>query len=405
MAIPENVNEAGLVPLRPHSGPGRQRRHRRPRGQPQPGTGRVRSPDRRRGGRRRHRDGRRRHARPTSGSRADRRSRRTPWSPMTCSDATDRPSWCWSPAEVISMPTLAPTAPTSWWSPTLYSQAPSRRTAATAWPRTIQRPRDSVMERAIDDARRAIDDARRAIDTDASTADAQSTIDAVERRIAAGLLAGNRDALADAFSTWGAMVHAFCTSRVGHDAADDLTQQVFVAAWRSRTTFDPDRGVVPGWLIGIARNLTNRSFRGVREIPTATPVAEGVGTPARRGARRRRGRRRRGRPPPAGPGAATPVPRPAPDPRTRLPRGTHPTGGLGPTRDAAGHRQEPPATGPAATPAACWEVRHDAPTTAPESPTKNWSPWHVDGMDDLATGRRRPCRQPVGRHRGRGLCR
>lgn len=168
------------------------------------------------------------------------------------------------------MPTFAPTAPTSWWSLTLYSRAPSRRTA-TGWSRTDQRLGDSVMERAIDDARRAIG-------TDASTDPVESTIDDVERSIAAGLAAGNRDALADAFSTWGSMVHAFCTSRVGHDAADDLTQQVFVAAWRSRTTFDPDRGVVPGWLIGIARNLTNRSFRGVREIPTATPVAEGVAT-------------------------------------------------------------------------------------------------------------------------------
>lgn len=172
------------------------------------------------------------------------------------------------------MPTSAPTAPTSWWSPTPYSQASSRRNVVAPRPRTAPWPRHSgdghtVMERPIDDERRAI-----GTEDSNGRFESRSDDDAIERRIAAGLVAGNRQALADAFSTWGGMVHAFCIGRVGRDAADDLTQQVFVSAWRSRTTFDPSRGVVPGWLIGIARNLTNRSFRGVREIPTETPATE-----------------------------------------------------------------------------------------------------------------------------------
>lgn len=88
-----------------------------------------------------------------------------------------------------------------------------------------------------------------------------------ERRIAEGLLQSDRQALADAYRRWGAMIHALCTRWADADAADDLTQQVFVAAWRSRDTYDPARGAPGAWLVGIARNVTNRSFRGVREVP------------------------------------------------------------------------------------------------------------------------------------------
>lgn len=89
-----------------------------------------------------------------------------------------------------------------------------------------------------------------------------------ERTIAAGLAAGDPAALEGAFRAWSGLVHGFCRKAVGADDADDLTQQVFVAAWRSRDGFDPDRGVVPAWLIGIARNVVARHWRTARRTPT-----------------------------------------------------------------------------------------------------------------------------------------
>ena len=56
-----------------------------------------------------------------------------------------------------------------------------------------------------------------------------------ERRVAAALVAGDRWALEAAFRSWGDLVHGIARQRVGRDAADDVTQQVFVQAWRSRT--------------------------------------------------------------------------------------------------------------------------------------------------------------------------
>ncbi len=88
-----------------------------------------------------------------------------------------------------------------------------------------------------------------------------------ERHIAVGLVNDDHQALDDAFRRWGEMIHALCTRWAGVDAADDLTQQVFVAAWQSRGGYDPDRAPLGAWLVGIARNLANRSFRGIREVP------------------------------------------------------------------------------------------------------------------------------------------
>ncbi|MEZ5258027.1 MAG: sigma-70 family RNA polymerase sigma factor [Ilumatobacteraceae bacterium] len=52
----------------------------------------------------------------------------------------------------------------------------------------------------------------------------------------------------------GPLVHSFCRRTVGADAAADVTQEVFVAAWRARDRFDPHRGALGAWLMGIAKN-------------------------------------------------------------------------------------------------------------------------------------------------------
>jgi RNA polymerase sigma-70 factor (ECF subfamily) len=102
-----------------------------------------------------------------------------------------------------------------------------------------------------------------------------------ERAVAAALVRGERAALEVAFRAWGDLVHAMARQLVGRDGADDVTQQVFVAAWRSRDTFDPSRGEVPGWLVGITRNVARQHHRrrGAARLQLVEDVSE-PGPPA-----------------------------------------------------------------------------------------------------------------------------
>lgn len=68
------------------------------------------------------------------------------------------------------------------------------------------------------------------------------------------LASGDESALAESYRRWGALIHTLALRSVGDSGhAADITQTVFISAWRNRDTFDTDRGNVPAWLVGIAR--------------------------------------------------------------------------------------------------------------------------------------------------------
>ena len=66
---------------------------------------------------------------------------------------------------------------------------------------------------------------------------------------------GHEWAIREAYRRWSRLVYTVALRACGNPAdAEDITQQVFVAAWKSHTKFDPDAARLPAWLSGIARH-------------------------------------------------------------------------------------------------------------------------------------------------------
>lgn len=66
-------------------------------------------------------------------------------------------------------------------------------------------------------------------------------------------VAGGHAGIKAAYDAHGALIHSYCRRSVGEDQAADVTQEVFVTAWKIRDRFDPAKGSLRSWLYGIAR--------------------------------------------------------------------------------------------------------------------------------------------------------
>ncbi|MFF0740338.1 RNA polymerase sigma factor [Streptomyces sp. NPDC004111] len=102
---------------------------------------------------------------------------------------------------------------------------------------------------------------------------------AAEAAIVAGLARGEEAALAAAYERWGSLVYSLALRALRDPQdAEDTTQQVFYAAWRGRGGYDPAKGSLGGWLVGITRHsiadgLAARSRRA-RLVGMATAQQE-----------------------------------------------------------------------------------------------------------------------------------
>ena len=108
--------------------------------------------------------------------------------------------------------------------------------------------------------------------------------DVESAELAARLSGGDREALAEMYRRWSPLVHTIALRALGsREDAEDVVQQVFVAAWRGRATLRPDRGSPAAWLVGITKHRvadvraeryrTHRNLQAVASETVTAPVA------------------------------------------------------------------------------------------------------------------------------------
>jgi RNA polymerase sigma-70 factor (ECF subfamily) len=90
------------------------------------------------------------------------------------------------------------------------------------------------------------------------------------------LRSGDEDAFVALYRRRQAALYRFslhmCGSKV---AAEDITQEVFMAVLREDCGYDPERGTLSGYLFGIARKLVLRQVERGRDMALAADLDEG----------------------------------------------------------------------------------------------------------------------------------
>jgi len=88
--------------------------------------------------------------------------------------------------------------------------------------------------------------------------------------------AGDETALAEAYRQFAPLVHTLALRSLrDNSAADDVTQEVFIRVWRSRSAFDPAKARLPAWIVGITRNvITDAQAASMRETRKVLAAVE-----------------------------------------------------------------------------------------------------------------------------------
>jgi RNA polymerase sigma factor (sigma-70 family) len=89
-----------------------------------------------------------------------------------------------------------------------------------------------------------------------------------DEALLAGLATGDADASASFVRRFQSRVYGLAITILGDaKAAEDVSQETFVRAWRHASTYDARRGSVSSWLLTIARNLALDRVRLKRAHP------------------------------------------------------------------------------------------------------------------------------------------
>lgn len=78
----------------------------------------------------------------------------------------------------------------------------------------------------------------------------------VEQKLMSQMVAGDEDAVRALYARFGRSIYSLGLRLLGsREAAEELTQDVFLTAWRKGGRYDPARGRLSTWLMTIAHNM------------------------------------------------------------------------------------------------------------------------------------------------------
>ncbi|MFE5767200.1 RNA polymerase sigma factor [Streptomyces sp. NPDC056485] len=111
-----------------------------------------------------------------------------------------------------------------------------------------------------------------------------------EECVAAGFAAGDERCMEVVYRRWRPLVHALAHRYLGDEReAEDVTQQVFLAAWHSRHRYRPGPGGLGAWISGITRHKvadalearTRRAQVAAAAVRSSPVAADRPGGPVR----------------------------------------------------------------------------------------------------------------------------
>ena len=85
---------------------------------------------------------------------------------------------------------------------------------------------------------------------------------------------GDESAVRDMYERWSSLVYTIALRSIRNpDDAADVTQSVFISAWKGRAAFDPNAGALPAWLLGICRRKIADFYSAKARVEIASTQA------------------------------------------------------------------------------------------------------------------------------------
>ena len=109
--------------------------------------------------------------------------------------------------------------------------------------------------------------------TRATQAQAGAAVGASDEQVLAAVARGEHEALAALYDRYAGAVFAMALRIVAdREVAEEVTQEIFLRVWRHAASYDPKRGKVTTWMLGLTHNLAIDQVRRRRTQARPMPV-------------------------------------------------------------------------------------------------------------------------------------